>query len=135
MRTQTFGRLGDVSALTLGGGGIGQVWGETTHEECVATVREAIDSGISFLDVAPSYGNGEAEAVVGEAFDGRLPDGVRVSTKCHVGAIAPGEVLSHLEGSLDESLRLLRLERVDLFILHGNLVPSGAAGGTLARPR
>ena len=134
METQTFGRLGDVSALTLGGGGIGQVWGETTHEECVATVREAIDSGISFLDVAPSYGNGEAEAVVGEAFDGRLPDGVRVSTKSHVGAIAPGEVLSHLEGSLDESLRLLRLERVDLFILHGNLVPSGAAGGTRQTP-
>ena len=75
MDTRAFGTLGQVSCLTLGGGGIGQVWGPTSRGEAVATVREAVDSGITFLDVAPSYGNGEAESVVGEAFGGRLPDG------------------------------------------------------------
>ena len=62
MELRKFGSLCDVSALTLGGGGIGQVWGPTSREEAIATVREAVDSGITFLDVAPSYDNVEAES-------------------------------------------------------------------------
>ena len=85
MQQRPFGELGAASALTLGGGGIGQVWGPTTREECVATVREAVDSGIDVLDLAPSYGNGEAETVIGDAFDSSLPSGVRITTKCRVG--------------------------------------------------
>ena len=115
MQTRTFGRLGEVSALTLGGGGIGQVWGATTREEAIATVQEAVHAGITFLDVAPSYGNGEAELVIGAAFGGRLPQGVRVSTKYHLGNPAAGEVLPLLERSLDESLIRMKLETVDLF--------------------
>jgi hypothetical protein len=45
MRQNSFGKLWPVSALTLGGGGIGMVWGETTFDECVATVREAVAAG------------------------------------------------------------------------------------------
>ena len=41
MQQRIFGQLGDISALTLGGGGIGQVWGPTTREEAIATVQEA----------------------------------------------------------------------------------------------
>ena len=47
MQRRTFGKLGEISALTLGGGGIGQVWGPTTQEEAVATVREAVEAGIT----------------------------------------------------------------------------------------
>jgi hypothetical protein len=39
MEIRTLGSLWPVSALTLGGGGLGQVWGATTREEAVATVR------------------------------------------------------------------------------------------------
>jgi hypothetical protein len=42
MRQNSFGKLWPVSALTLGGGGIGMVWGETTFGECIATVHEAV---------------------------------------------------------------------------------------------
>ena len=55
METRTFGPLGPVSVLTLGGGGLGQVWGETTRDEAVATVRAAVDAGITLLDVAPGF--------------------------------------------------------------------------------
>ena len=134
MQTRTFGRLGEVSALTLGGGGIGQAWGATTREECVATVQEAVHAGITFLDVAPSYGNGEAELVIGEAFGGRLPQGVRVSTKCQVDNPAAGEVLPLLERSLDESLSRMKLETVDLFFLHGQLIPDDAADSYQGTP-
>ena len=127
MQKRTFGRLGEISALTLGGGGTGQVWGPTSREEAVATVREALEAGIKFLDVAPSYGNGEAELVIGEAFNGRLADGVRVSTKCRLGNPAPDQVLSLLESSLDESLARMKLDRVELFFLHNLIIPDDAA--------
>jgi len=78
MEMRQLGRLWPVSALTLGGGGVGQLWGETTRDECVATVRAAVDSGITLLDMAPRYGDGEAELVIGDAFEGRLPGGIRI---------------------------------------------------------
>jgi aryl-alcohol dehydrogenase-like predicted oxidoreductase len=123
MQVRTFGRLDQVSALTLGGGGIGQVWGPTTREEAVGTVRDAVTNGIDFIDVAPGYGNGEAEQVVGEAFGGRLPRGVRISTKCRLGNPPAIQVESLLEASLSDSLDRMRLDRVDVFLLHSRIVP------------
>lgn len=127
MRQRPFGRLGTASALTLGGGGIAGIWGETTREECVATVREAVDSGIDLLDLAPSYGNGEAENVIGEAFGGNLPDGVRVTTKCRVGDTPPDQVYGHLSTSLNGSLERMRLDHVDIMFVH-NAVTLGSEG-------
>ncbi|MCZ6789033.1 MAG: aldo/keto reductase [Chloroflexi bacterium] len=126
MQTRPFGVLGEISALTLGGGGVGQVWGQTTREESVATVQEAVAAGVTFLDMAPLYGNGEAEIVVGEAFGGHLPEGVRVSTKCLLGNPHEDTVHGTLESSLVESLRRMRLEMVDVFFLHGQIIPDGA---------
>ena len=128
MQQRPFGKLGMASALTLGGGGLGRIWGATTREECVATVREAVESGIDVLDLAPSYGNGEAESVIGEAFDGTLPAGVRVTTKCRVGATPPGDVYDLLSTSLSGSLERMKLERVDVMFLH-NAVTLDDDGG------
>jgi aryl-alcohol dehydrogenase-like predicted oxidoreductase len=123
MQTRRLGNLWPVSALTLGGGGIGQLWGETTREECVATARAAVDDGVTLFDMAPGYGQGEAERVIGAAFEGRLPNGVRITTKCRLGTPVPGAVGAALTKSLDESLARMRLERVDVFILHSNIIP------------
>src|SRR5580658_9851017 len=127
MRTQPFGPLGHVSLLTLGGGGLGQLWGPTTREECVATVRAAVDAGIALIDLAPRYGDGKAEQVVGEAFGGRLPSGVRVTSKCNLGNPAPERIERILRQSIEASLRLTQLDRLDLFFLHSNIVPDGNA--------
>ncbi len=123
MQTRHLGHLWPVSALTLGGGGVGQLWGATTQDECIATVRTAVDKGITLLDMAPAYGEGEAEVVVGAAFEGKLPAGVRVTTKHRLGTPAPADVAGNLERSLDESLARMRLERVDVFFLHSNIIP------------
>ena len=61
MQSHAFGTLPPVSTLTLGGGGLGMLWGKTTFEECVATVHAAIEAGITLLDLAPRYGDGKAE--------------------------------------------------------------------------
>ena len=84
MKTATLGSLGAVSRLTLGGGGIGQIWGDNTKDEALATLTAAIDGGITLLDAAPMYGN--CEAFIGEVFDGRLPAGVKVTTKHQLGS-------------------------------------------------
>ncbi len=123
MQQRSFGRLWPVSVLTLGGGGIGMVWGETTFDECVATVHDAVAAGINLIDLAPSYGNGKAEEVVGAAFGGRLPAGVRVTSKCGLGNAPGGEVEPTLRRSIEGSLGRLRLSRIDLFFLHSNVVP------------
>ena len=123
METRQLGELWPVSALTLGGGGIGQLWGETTREEAVATVHAAVDNGITLFDMAPAYGNGEAEHVIGAAFEGRLPAGTRVTTKHRLGTPPHSEVEGNIIRSLDESLSRMRLERVDLFFLHSNIIP------------
>ena len=123
MQTRHLGHLWPVSELTLGGGGVGQLWGVTTQDECIATVRTAVDKGITLLDMAPAYGDGEAEVVVGAAFEGKLPEGIRVTTKHRLGTPAPGDVAGNLERSLDESLVRMRLERVDVFFLHSNIIP------------
>jgi hypothetical protein len=52
VKTRRLGELWPVSSLALGGG-LGQLWGTTSRDEAVATMREAIDAGIDLLDVAP----------------------------------------------------------------------------------
>lgn len=123
MQPHHLGKLWPVSALTLGGGGLGMVWGETTFEECVATVHAAVAAGINLFDLAPRYGDGKAEEVVGAAFGGRLPDGVRVTSKCNLGELPPAEIESTLRRSIEGSLQRIRLSRLDLFFLHSNVVP------------
>lgn len=134
MRTATLGPLGGVSRLTLGGG-IGQIWGEVTHDEALATIHAAVDAGITLIDCAPTYRN--AETFIGEAFGGRPPSGVRFTTKCQLGSPDPADVAATLEASLTASLAALRLPRVDVFFLHSNIHVDGFtyAHGDAAKDR
>jgi len=125
MTQRMLGSLWPVSPLTLGGGGLGQLWGPTDREEAVATVHAAVAGGINLIDLAPGYGRGEAEAVVGAAFEGRLPAGVRVTTKCQLGTVPASEVAATIRRRLERSLSAMRLSRVDLLFLHSNIVPEG----------
>lgn len=129
-----FGPTGEVSVLSLGGGGIGQVWGATSRKESVATVVEALDHGITLLDLAPGYGDGEAEAVVGEALVGTVPSGIAITTKYRVGNPKPGVARAAIEQSLDASLRRMRVTRVDLMFLHNMIIPDEAVGDLPGTP-
>ena len=125
MKRHSFGPLFPVSTLTLGGGGLGMLWGQTTFDECVATVHAAVAAGINLLDLAPRYGDGKAESVVGQAFGGRLPDGVFLTSKCNLGNPPPDRVYATLRQSIETSLRLLGRDRLDIFFLHSNIAPDG----------
>jgi aryl-alcohol dehydrogenase-like predicted oxidoreductase len=126
MDQHAFGRLPRVSRLTLGGGGLGMLWGATTFDECVATVHAAVAAGITLLDLAPRYGDGKAEEVVGAAFDGKLPAGIRVTSKCNLASPPVADIETILRRSIETSLQRLRLSKLDLFFLHSNIVPDAA---------
>jgi aryl-alcohol dehydrogenase-like predicted oxidoreductase len=127
VKTRTLGPLGETSVLALGGAGIGRAWGETTTEETLATVTAAVGAGITLLDAAAVYGTAElpreAERLIGEAFGGRLPDGVRVVTKVAVLDDAPDAIRRTVRESLEESLRVMRLDRVAILFHHSHLRP------------
>lgn len=122
MESRKFKPFGSVSALTLGGGGIGNVWGETSREECIASVHLALDSGIDHLDVAPMYGKGEAERVVGEAIKEKTRDSFKLTTKCALGSLPNEEVYERFNNSLIRSLDTMGTDYVDLFLLHSQLI-------------
>ena len=121
MEMRKLGNLWPVSALTLGGGGLGQIWGPTSQDEAIATVRLAVDRGINLLDLAPLYG--EAERVVGAAFEGKWPSHMRVTTKCMVGGKHAENIPARLEKSVRLSLGTLQRDHVDIYILHSNIHP------------
>ena len=101
------GALWPVSPLTLGGGGIAGIWGETTRQEAVKTVQTAVEEGINLIDVAPMYGRGEAESVVGEALQGRMPEGTHVTSKILLGTQSSSETLAKVRRSIGRSLDCL----------------------------
>ncbi|MEU6020723.1 aldo/keto reductase [Micromonospora sp. NPDC047134] len=131
MQSRDFGRLGSVSALTLGGGGIGGVWGQTDHAEAVATVQAAIEGGITMLDLAPTYGDGYAsEQVAGAALRAMPASDVLVTSKIELPEQDGGDLPEKMIRSLHATLDRIGREHLDLFLLHSQLHPHGWTGPT-----
>ena len=118
MQYTNFGRTGlTVSVAGLGCGGFSRVGLGTgkTEDEAVAIVRAAIDLGVNLIDTAAVYGT---EGVVGRAIEGYDRAKLVIATKAAFGRgpniAAPETVVA----SLDNSLRTLRTDYVDIFQLH-----------------
>ena len=81
MKTRALGREGlRVSSLGLGCMGMSEFYGPASEDEAIATIHEAIDRGIDFIDTADVYGPFINEQLVGRALRGRR-DGVVLATK------------------------------------------------------
>ncbi|WP_213009754.1 aldo/keto reductase [Paractinoplanes toevensis] len=130
MELRDFGRLGRISALTLGGGGIAGVWGRTDRAEAVATVHAAIDAGVTMLDLAPSYGvDAESELAAGEALRQRPAGHVMITSKVQLEG--DGDFAGRIGRSLRASLDRIGRDHLDLFLLHTQLQP--VDGGQVPR--
>lgn len=118
MQYRILGRTGlRVSALGLGGGGLGHIFGHTTDAEAQATVHAALDAGINYFDVAPAYGGGRAEENLGRALDGHRHDAV-IATKILLQPADLTDIPAAVERSVSKSLERLRTDRIDVFQLH-----------------
>ncbi|MEU7786561.1 MULTISPECIES: aldo/keto reductase [unclassified Amycolatopsis] len=121
MQYRTLGRTGvQVSALALGAMNFGAI-GRTTQDDATAIVDAAIEGGINLIDTADMYGQGESEVMVGRAIKNRRDDLV-LATKA---AMPMGEERNHrgssrrwLVKALDDSLRRLDVDHVDLYQVH-----------------
>jgi len=119
MEYVTLGRTGlKVSVAGLGCGGfsrLGLGTGKSTAE-AVALVRQALDLGVNLLDTAAAYGT---EGVVGEAIKSVPRDGVVIATKAWIPRGEGRRAAERAVEGLDNSLRRLGTDYVDLFQLHG----------------
>jgi len=70
----------DVFPIALGCMGMSGMYGAADRAECIATIRDAIDRGVTLLDTGDFYGMGHNELLVGEAIRGRRQE-VLISVK------------------------------------------------------
>src|SRR6202522_3909531 len=118
-RDMPVNRLG-YGAMRITGEGI---WGEPKDVEGAKRVlRRAVELGVNFIDTADAYGPVVSERLIGEALS-PYAKGVVIATKGGLTRQGPNRWLpvgrpEYLEQQVEMSLRLLKLERIDLWQLH-----------------
>jgi len=99
-------------------------WGPQDDRDSIATIREALDLGINWIDTAPVYGLGHSESVVGEAIRGHR-ERVIIATKCgQVWEDSPSDKVTQqlkawsIRKEVEDSLRRLDVDCIDLYQIH-----------------
>jgi len=106
--------------FTAGNKSIGAVY-KTEADDANAMVRRALDAGINFFDTADAYAGGESETILGKALKGRRHELVittKVGNRTGPGLVQTGLNRRHILWSIDESLRRLGTDYVDLYVAH-----------------
>ena len=129
-----------VSALGLGCMGMSEFYGNTDDAESIATIRHAMDCGVTLLDTADMYGTGHNEELIARAIDGRRHE-VTVATKFGNVRGEGGTFLGvsgkpeYVRQACEASLRRLRVATIDLYYQHrvDTDVPIEETVGAMAR--
>jgi aryl-alcohol dehydrogenase-like predicted oxidoreductase len=96
-------------------------------EECVATIKEALASGVTLFDTAELYNAGKTtdnnEQLLGEAIQGLPRDQVVIATKWGIYINEKGEFITdgsrkHCREAVEKSLQYLGVDYIDLYYLH-----------------
>lgn len=94
------------------------IWAESDEKESIAVIHAALDRGIALFDTSPNYGSGRSEMILGKALKGRSRGSV--ATKIKVDGLSETEITRAVE----QSLRNLRRESIDLMQIHWPAAPS-----------
>lgn len=120
MKYRKLGNTGlDISILSFGASSLGSVFHETNEADSIRTVHLAVDGGINLIDVSPYYGLTKAETVLGKAISQISRDRFFLSSKA--GRYGAGEFdfsEKRILRSVDESLRRLQTDYLDILFLH-----------------
>jgi len=126
MKQRKLGQNGpDISALGIGAMSFANFYGPTSDENSFAILRAALGAGVTHIDTSNVYGMGRSETVIGQ-FLRETPgsrDQFHIATKAAITKDEDGNrcfknSLEHLESELDNSLKRLGTEAVDLFYVH-----------------
>jgi len=109
-------------AWAIGGGGWAFGWGSQDDADSVATIREAIDLGINWIDTAAVYGLGHSEEVVAQALEG-ITKRPYVFTKCEriwdeKRQIGKSLKADSIRRECEASLKRLKVDVIDLYQIH-----------------
>ena len=101
----------------------GWMWGGTDEAQSIATIRSAVERGVTLIDTAPVYGFGRSEEIVGKALaEGGLRDKVQIATKVGLawkdGAVFRDSRPARIRKEIEDSLRRLRTDVIDLYQVH-----------------
>ena len=121
MEQRTLGDL-EVSAIGLGCMGMSEFYGATDEDQSIATIRRALDLGVTFLDTSDMYGSGHNEQLVGRAIADRR-DEVQLATKFAIrrddsGNRSIDNSPEWIRQACDASLRRLGVDHIDLYYMH-----------------
>src|SRR5258705_4001344 len=98
-------------------------WGNTSHDDCVRIAHRALDEGVNFVDTANRYAFGESEEIVGKALKGKRNE-IVLATKFFMqgmsGGLDRGTSRRHVFLAVEESLKRLGTDWIDLYQLHRN---------------
>lgn len=113
-----------VSRVALGTWAMGGwMWGGTDERDSIATIRAALDQGITLIDTAPAYGFGTSEEIVGKALENAgLRSQAIIATKVGLewrdGKMYRNATRARIMREIDESLRRLRTDYIDIYQVH-----------------
>ena len=124
-------RLG-YGAWAIGGSGWQFAWGSQDDNESIAAIHRALELGVNWIDTAAVYGLGHSEEVVGRALKEWRGPKPYVFTKCGLRGDATGEVqkvpsAGSIRSEVEESLRRLSVDVIDLYQIHWPPDPDSAA--------
>jgi aryl-alcohol dehydrogenase-like predicted oxidoreductase len=112
-----------VSRIAFGAWELGGDWGATDESVALATIRHAADHGINFFDTAQGYGFGASEQLIAKGLAGRPRDQVVIATKGGLrptpgGGVERDASADWVRRGVDESLKALRTDYIDLYQIH-----------------
>ncbi len=126
MERRKLGRTGlEISVLGFGAGAVGGLMTKGAAADQERAIARAVDQGINYIDTASLYGNGESERNLGRVLKALKPN-IVLGTKFRLKAADRGRVAAFVAQSMDESLKRLQRDHVDLFQLHNPLVARDA---------
>jgi aryl-alcohol dehydrogenase-like predicted oxidoreductase len=113
------------SRIALGTWAMGGTnWGGTDDAQSIATIRSAVERGVTLIDTAPVYGFGLSEEVVGKGLaESGLRDKVQIATKVGLNWTPDRDVFrdsrpERLRKELEASLKRLRTDVIDIYLVH-----------------
>jgi aryl-alcohol dehydrogenase-like predicted oxidoreductase len=132
MEMRAFGQTGmRLSVLGFGCGAVGGLMVRGSPSDQDRAIGEALDAGINYFDTAVQYGNGVSETNLGRVLGAKRPSDFHVGTKVRIPSADFGQIAEVVTASMNDSLRRLAMDHVDIFHLH-NPITVGGGGESLS---
>lgn len=112
-----------LSSVGFGCWAIGGTWNNTEDQKSIETIKKAVELGINFFDVAPIYGMGHSEKILGEALRDYDRSSLFIATKCGLiwdenKVVTKSISRESLYKELNASLERLQTSYIDLYQIH-----------------